>query len=171
MSTPRPRRECDKEVPLMLPTLWRESEKLPLFGLRSEIDRLFDDFFTERNGHGWMERMGKSVKPFAPVVDVKETDESIVVEAELPGLQASEVDVQVVDRMLFLRGERKQHKEEKTKQWHRTERWWGKFERQIALPDYADVEKVDAACKDGVLTVTIPKKAGARSKTVSIKVK
>jgi HSP20 family protein len=154
----------------MLPMLSREKERFPLFGLRGEIDRLFDDFLTD-GGFGLLDRRMTGPNAFVPAIDVKETDASLVIDLEVPGLKPSEVDVQVDDGVLMLRGERKQEKEEKTKQWHRSERYWGKFERRIALPDYADVEKIDATCKDGVLTVTLPKKAGAKPKSVSVKVK
>jgi HSP20 family protein len=154
----------------MLPMPTREMEKSPVFGLRNEIDRLFDDFFFG-DGFGALERRIVGPRAFAPAIDMKETDASLLVEVELPGLKANEVDVQIEDGILVLRGERKQEKEEKTRLWHRSERFWGKFERRIPLPEYAEAEKVDATCKDGVLLVTIPKKAGVKPKSISIKVK
>ena len=156
----------------MLPTLAREIEKSPVFGLRNEIDRLFDDFFINGDrGFGLLDRRLVGPKAFVPAIDMKETDTNLVIEVELPGLKSNEVDVQIEEGILVLRGERKQEKEEKTRQWHRSERFWGKFERRIALPDYADAEKVDATCKEGVLLVTIPKKAGAKPKAINVKVK
>lgn len=156
----------------MLPMMARETAKLPVFGLRSEIDRLFDDFITNGNsGFGLLDRRLTGPTAFVPAIDMKETDANLVIEVELPGLTANEVDVQVEEGVLVLRGERKQEKEEKTKQWHRSERFWGKFERRIALPDYADLEKVDATCKDGVLMITVPKKAGVKPKAISVRVK
>jgi HSP20 family protein len=154
----------------MLPMLSKEREKLPFFGLRDEIDRLFDDFFVNGDGKGAF--FGRRMPAeFLPAIDVKEGDASFLIEVEVPGLKSSEVDVQVEEGMLVLRGERKQEKEEKTRMWHRSERYWGKFERRIALPDHAELEKVEAACKDGVLYVTVPKKPGSKPKTISVKVK
>jgi HSP20 family protein len=155
----------------MLPTLVREIERFPLAGLRSEIDRLFEDFFTNGNGHGMPERRFGSAARFVPAVDVKETDTNLVIEVEVPGLKSNEVDVQIEDGILVLRGERKLEKEEKTKRWHRSERYWGKFERRLLLPDYVDAGKVDATCKDGVLFVTLAKKAGLKPKAVNVPVK
>lgn len=154
----------------MLPMLTREMEKSPVFGLRNEIDRLFEDFFFG-DGFGALERRVTGPRTFVPAIDMKETDTSLLVEVELPGLKSNEVDVQIEEGILILRGERKQEKEEKTKAWHRSERFWGKFERRIALPDYVEADKIEANCKDGVLLVTIPKKVGAKPKTISIKVK
>jgi len=156
----------------MLSVLSREKERLPFFGLRSSIDRLFDEFFTNGgSGLGLLE--GRPVLPnaFVPPLDMKETETGLVVEVEIPGFKSADVDVQIEDGVLVLRGERKQEKEEKTKQWHRSERYYGKFERRVLLPDYADADKVDAACKDGVLMVMIGKKVGAKPKAISVKVK
>lgn len=156
----------------MMPTLTRETAKLPLFGLRNEIDRMFDEFLTSGNGgFGAIERRLGGPMAFVPAIDVKETDTNVVIEVEVPGLKSSEVDVQVEDGVLVMHGERKQEKEEKTKQWHRSERHWGKFERRIALPDYVEFDKVDATCKDGVLLVTIPKKADVKPKAIPVRVK
>lgn len=156
----------------MLPMLTREIERSPVFGLRTEIDRLFDDFFsTGEGGLGLLTRPLVGPRAFVPAIDMKETDTNLMIEVELPGLKSNEVDVQVEEGILILRGERKQEKEEKTKLWHRSERYWGKFERRLVLPDYAEAEKIDATCKDGVLLVTIPKKPGVKPKAINIKVK
>jgi HSP20 family protein len=156
----------------MLPMLSREIERSPVFDLRTEIDRLFEDFLTNgEGGFGLLQRRLAGPRAFVPAIDMKETDANLLIEVELPGLKSSEVDVSVDEGILILRGERKQEKEEKTKQWHRSERYWGKFERRIALPDYVDAEKIDASCKEGVLLVTIPKKAGVKPKAINIKVK
>ena len=108
---------------------------------------------------------------FMPTIDMKETDANVVVEVELPGLKSNEIDVYVVEGTLILRGERKQEKEEKTKLWHRSERFWGKFERRLVLPDYVDPEKIDATFKEGVLTLTIARRPDQKPKTIPVKVK
>jgi len=149
----------------MLPMLSRKTDRFPLFGLRGEIDRLFEDFL-DGNGQGSL-----PATVFAPTLDMKEGDKGIVIEVELPGMKSSEIDVQVVDGTLVLRGERKQEKEEKTKQWHRAERSWGRFERRIALPDHIDAEKIEASCKDGVLSITMPRRPEVKPKAISISVK
>ena len=156
----------------MLPTLFREKSRLPLFGLRTDIDRLFDEFLSGMSGGlGLIEPRSPGPMLFAPPIDMKETDTGLVIEVEVPGFKSENVDVQIEDDVLVLRGERKQEKEEKTKQWHRSERYYGKFERRIALPDYVDSQKVDATCKDGVLCVTLGKKPDVKPKALSVKVK
>jgi HSP20 family protein len=159
----------------MLPMLWREKEKEPLLGLRSGIDRLIEDFFSGV-GDGLLPRLAlprpvAARELFAPLLDLRETEDALVLEAELPGVKPADIDVHVSDGTLVIRGERRQEKDEKTKLWHRTERFFGRFERLISLPPTAESEKIDAAFKDGVLTVTVPKKPGAKPKAVTIKVK
>lgn len=150
----------------MLPTLWKK-EAFPFFGLRGNFDKLFEDFFEERlpapmwgNGKGTL-----------PALDVRETDEALIVEAELPGLKPDEFEVKVEEGMLTIAAERKQEKDEKTRNYHRMERHYGRMERMLALPASVEGEKVEAVYKDGVLIVTLPKKAGAKPKTVHVKVK
>ena len=150
----------------MLPSLWKK-EAFPFLGWRGNLDKLFEDFFEERlpapiwgNGKGLM-----------PALDVRETDEALIVEAELPGLKPDEFEVKVEEGVLAITAERKQEKDEKTRNYHRIERHYGRMERQLALPANVEAEKVEAAYKDGVLTVTLPKKAGAKPKSVSVKVK
>lgn len=151
----------------MLPSIWNKEEAFPLLGFRRDIDRLFEDFFEERfpaatwgNGKGHL-----------PALDVRETEEALIVEAELPGLKPDEFEVKVEEGILSICAERKQEKDEKTKSYHRIERLYGRMERKLALPTNVEADKVDASYKDGVLTVSLPKKAGAKSKTVSVKVK
>lgn len=151
----------------MLPSLWKKDEVLPFFGLRGGMDSLFEDFFEDRlptafwgNGKGQL-----------PALDVRETDEALIVEAELPGLKPEEYEVKVEEGVLSICAERKQEKDEKTRNFHRIERHYGRMERKLALPTTVEAEKVEAAYKDGLLTVTLPKKAGTKSKTVTVKVK
>jgi HSP20 family protein len=150
----------------MLPSLMKEEEFFPLFRLRSGIDKLFEDFFTEE----------KALAPFQlnaklPALDVKETDEAITVDAELPGLNQEEIKVTIEEGVLTISAERKKEKDEKTKNVHRTERYYGQMERKLALPASVEDGKIDAVYKDGVLHVTLPKKASAKPKAVTVKVK
>jgi HSP20 family protein len=140
----------------------------PLARFRDSIDRLFDDFMefpalpAEADGNG---------KRFVPAVDVKETDDSVVVETELPGLELKDITVQVEGDLLFIRGERAQEKEEKIRTYYRQECSFGVFERQVRLPAEIDRDKTDASYVNGILKIRLPKKAGAREKTVTVKVK
>jgi HSP20 family protein len=150
----------------MLPSLFKEEGLFPMLRLRSGIDRLFEDFFTDE----------KALAPFQanvrlPALDVKETAEAITVDAELPGLKQEEIKVTVEEGVLSISAERKQEKDEKTKNVHRLERYYGQMERKLALPAGVEEGKVDATYKDGVLHITLPKKASAKPKAVTVKVK
>ena len=151
----------------MLPSLFKEEELFPMLKLRNGIDKLFEDFFTDE----------KSLAPFRmtgnglPALDVKETDDAITVDAELPGLKQEEIKVTVEEGVLAISAERKQEKDEKTKNVHRTERYYGQMERRLALPASVEDGKIDAVYKDGVLHITLPKKPSAKPKPVTIKVK
>lgn len=133
-----------------------------LLDLRTEMNRLFEDFFDEKPLRGGN---GGSI---LPALDIRETNDRWILEAELPGMQPSEVEIEVSGRTLTLRGERKREKEEKTRGYARTERWYGKFERRIELPADADSERMEAAYRDGILEITVPKKAGAKPRTIPI---
>jgi HSP20 family protein len=150
----------------MLPSLFKEEGLFPMLKLRSNIDKLFEDFFTEENALAPFQMNGK-----LPTLDVKETDEAITVDAELPGLKQEEIKVTVEEGVLTISAERKKEKDEKTKNVHRLERYYGQMERKLALPASVEDGKIDAVYKDGVLHVTIPKKASAKPKAVTVKVK
>ena len=119
----------------MLPTLVPQKERFPFFGLRNGIDRMFDDFFSSAND--WpavVEPRMAGPNVFLPPIDVKETDTSLLVEVEVPGFKSGDVDVQIEDGVLVLRGERKQEKEEKTKRWHRSSATTASSRARLLLP-------------------------------------
>ena len=150
----------------MLPSLFKEEGLFPMLKLRNGIDKLFEDFFTEEKALAPFQVNGKM-----PALDVKETDEAITVDAELPGLKQEEITVTVEEGVLTIFAERKQEKDEKAKNVHRLERYYGQMERKLALPTSVEDGKIDAVYKDGVLHVTLPKKASAKPKAVTVKVK
>jgi HSP20 family protein len=139
----------------------------PGFGMfgpfHREMDALIERFFGKENG----ER--EAIQEWAPRVDVEETDKEILVKADLPGVDPKDVEIQVVDGMLTIKGEKKEEKEEKKKDYHRVERFFGKFYRAIPIPPGADAEKVAATSAKGVVTVTIPKKPEAQPKNIAVK--
>lgn len=151
----------------MLPTLFKEEGLFPMFKLRNGIDKLFEDFFTDEKALAPFPFAGKGM----PALDVKETDDAITVDAELPGLKQEEIQVTVEEGVLTISAERKQEKDEKTKNVHRLERFYGQMERKLALPASVEDGKIDAVYKDGVLHVTLPKKPSAKPKAVTVKVK
>jgi HSP20 family protein len=106
---------------------------------------------------------------WAPRVDVEETDKEVAVKADLPGVDAKDIDVSVVDGTLILRGERRDERKEKGKGFERAERFVGRFYREIPLPPGADPDKVTATYRNGVVSVTVPKKPEVQPKKVAVK--
>ena len=143
---------------------WRPTRDL--LNVRDEMNRLFDSVFS-----GWPERRESLLEgDWAPSVDVAETDEEIVVTAELPGVKQEEVDISIADSVLTLKGEKKEEKEVKEKNYHRIERSYGSFQRSISLPTGVEASKAKATYKDGILRVTVPKVEEAKPKQIKIDV-
>jgi HSP20 family protein len=160
---------------MALPSLWRlgreKGELLPSreiwepFGsLRRDMERLFEDFSRDF-GWGPPAAVGMGM---APRVDVSETESEIKIEAELPGVDEKDVEVVLSDGRLTIKGEKKQEKEEKKKDYHMVERSYGSFARSIALPFEADPDKVKATFAKGVLNVTVPKPPEVKAKEKKI---
>lgn len=151
----------------MLPSQFKDEGVLPLLRMRNGIDKLFEDFFSANGSMAPFKMNGAMM----PVIDVQETGEAITVDADLPGLKQEEIKVSVEDGILSISAERKHEKDEKTRNVHRAERYFGRMERRLALPSSVEDTKVEASYKDGVLHVTLPKKASAKAKAVNVKVK
>jgi HSP20 family protein len=130
-----------------------------------EFDRLFKEAFTPMFGEGDL-----STRTWAPPVDIYENENDIVLKAELPGVDPKDVEVRVEDSTLYLKGERKFEKETKEENYHRVERSYGSFARSFSLPNSINAEKVKADYKDGLLTLTLPKREEAKPKTIRIDV-
>jgi len=103
-----------------------------------------------------------------PSVDVYETDNDIVLKAELPGIDQNLIDVQVDNHTLSLRGERKVENETKKENYRRVERSYGSFSRTFTLPETVEQEKIRAEYKDGVLTITLPKRPETKPKQIKV---
>jgi HSP20 family protein len=130
-----------------------------------EFDRLFREAFSPALAEGEV-----STRTWAPPVDIYENGENLVLKAELPGINPDDVEIRVEDNTLYLKGERKFEKEVKEQNYHRVERSYGTFTRTFSLPNSIDSDKVAANYKDGVLTLTMPKKEEAKPKTIKINV-
>lgn len=103
-----------------------------------------------------------------PSIDIEETDEEIIVTAELPGLDKDKVSVEVVGDRLALRGERKRETEERKDGYHYSERSYGAFTRTVALPSEVDAAKANGKYKDGLLRITLPKTARSKAKRIAV---
>jgi HSP20 family protein len=137
-------------------TPFTEFETLP--GLRVFEDTM-KRLFAEPNGRPWV-----------PAVDIKETENELIVIADLPGMEMKDIDVRMENGTLTLHGERKFERAKDEGGWHRLERSYGTFERVFTIPETVDVEAVKADYKNGTLTVTLPKKEIAKPKQVKIQV-
>lgn len=140
----------------------RRQTPAPFNWLRTEIDRLFDDFGPAR-----------SLFHFAggapvPALEFASGDKEYRLTAELPGLKDEDVEISVADGILTLKGEKREAEEHKDDGYLMSERRYGKFERRVALPDDVDSDKIEAAFKKGVLTITLPKSAEAHERTRKI---
>lgn len=132
---------------------------------RREMDDLFDRFVRFDGDNG------QAMTAWAPQVDVEETDKEFLVKADLPGVDPKDVDIRVVDNILTVRGGKEEKKEEKKKNYHRMERFCGQFYRAIALPAGTDADKVNATSANGVIIITIPKRAEAQPKKINVQPK
>jgi len=132
----------------------------PLAGLR-----LFEDAV------GRMLTEPASNRPWAPSVDIYETENELVLKADLPDVDLKDIDVRVENQTLSIAGERKFEKRDPEKGYHRIERSYGNFMRSFAVPNTFDTEKISAGYNNGVLTVTLPKKEAAKPRQIKIEVK
>lgn len=124
----------------------------PMFSLRREVDRIFDEFF---NGFGSFGD-GAGLSP-RPVVDIADEDKELVITAEIPGLDEKDLDVSLAGDLLTIKGEKKAEHEEKNGGAHYMERRYGSFSRSVRLPFQVDDQDIEAKYEKGVLTIRIPK--------------
>jgi HSP20 family protein len=152
---------------------FRAGFALPLEELRDEFDRLWTSLTTAPPLHGW----GVSPEGVFPAVNLRETAAAFSVEAELPGLDAGDVEIAVTGDELVLRGSRPQAETAAAGDgaaaekivWHRRERGTGSFERRIPLPATVEPAGVEARLVDGVLSITCPKAAEAKPHRVEVR--
>jgi HSP20 family protein len=124
--------------------------------------RLFEDAFSR------MLSEPQTNRPWAPAVDVYETENDLVFKADLPDVELKDIDVRVENQTLTLAGQRKFEKQNSGNGYHRIERNYGNFTRSFALPNAFDTDHINAGYKNGVLTVTLPKKEAAKPRQVKI---
>ena len=127
--------------------------------------KVFEDAVTR-----WMSEP-RAARPWSPAVDVIENENELVLKADLPDVDLKDIDVRVENQTLTLKGDRKFDNEQKNGGYHRIERNYGTFMRSFTLPSSVENDKVSADYKNGVLTVTLPKKEAAKPKQVKVEVK
>lgn len=134
----------------------------------SPVGRLFEDFLSD------IGEMPELAGPFgrgrfAPPMDISEDDQNIEIAAELPGMSKDDVEITVDRGVLTLRGQKEHEEKTEDRDYRRVERSYGRFERSVRLPNYADEQSAEATFQDGVLTVTVPKKETAQARRLEVK--
>lgn len=139
---------------------YRTGLTTPVFGLRREIDRLFDDTFGRGDG----------VNNWVPAVDIRETEKELSLDVELPGIRPEDVEITAENGVLTLRGEKHGERKEgeEGSRYHMVERTYGSFTRSFQLPQGLDDSKIEASYNDGVLSIQIPKTALAQPRKIQI---
>ncbi len=150
---------------------WRaKSSWGPFYELESipnGMNKLFNLSFSR-----WPERETSLMKSFiSPAIDIVDTKDNIIVKADIPGMKKDDLEVSVERDTLVIKGEKKQESEVKEKDYIRSERFYGSFNRAIPLSTEIDTTKVSATYKNGVLELTLPKKEGAKPKSIKVDIK
>jgi len=131
--------------------------------LRERMNRLFEDAFAARG-----EEKELVSGTWTPSVDIYETENELVLSAEIPGLAEKDVEIKIEDNTLTLQGERKFEKETKEENYHRIERAYGSFYRSFTLPNYIDQDKIKAEHENGILKIIMPRKSELKPRKVKI---
>jgi HSP20 family protein len=135
-----------------------------MMNVRDEMNRVFNEFF----GHGSQEEGTWYAGAWSPPVDIYETDEALIMKAELPGFSKDDISIELKENTLVMKGERKRQDEVKEGNYHRTERVYGAFQRSFLLPTTVEPDKVKASYKDGILELHLPKVPAAQPKRIAV---
>jgi len=138
---------------------WNPATTVPT--LQDQINRLFGDMLPET-------QQGLGLMNWRPSIDTYEKDDAIVFKAELPGVKMEDVDIDVSNNVLTIKGER-HYEDVKEEDFYRRERFYGKFQRVFTLPDNVDTTNIDARYNEGVLEITVPKTEQTQTKKIEIK--
>ncbi len=146
----------------------------PFMGLSRwdrEIDRMMDNFFARRMRPWWPERwLGARGEEIAPLLDLYEEKDDIVVKAELPGMDKDQIEIEISNSELILKGEKRKEEKVEEEGYYQCERSYGTFRRTVELPMDVQADKIKASFKNGVLEVRLPKTEKAKAREIKIKV-
>lgn len=145
-------------------TPWR-----PRIAPWQEIESL-QDHVSRMLGRGMPMFVPEETMDWVPAMNLEEEDEEYILTAELPGMSREDVEVEVEENVLTLRGEKKMEREEKEGRWHMSERSWGTFERSLTLPRSVDPDEIEAEFQDGLLTVHLPKRQDVRGRKIPLEI-
>ena len=150
-------------------TLWKKSEPFDgnMARFRDEMDRTLERFFTEP--FGAMETKAGRTVDWLPALDIGETDAEVTIRAEVPGIPAKDINLSITGNVLTISGEKEQKEEQKKENFYQCERRFGSFRRVLELPETVDADKISAEADNGVVTIKIAKKPGAKPRQVEIK--
>ncbi len=137
-----------------------------LISLTDRLNRLFDEGFL-----GELEGESMPITRWQPATDIYETKDSYNFKIELPGFKKGDVNVEVKDNVLIIKGEKKMDNEVKKENYHRIERFYGSFQRTFQLPQNVEESKIKAKMDSGVLEIVVPKSEKAKSKSIPVEVK
>jgi HSP20 family protein len=156
-------------LPAVSRTTGRDNDH-PFYSLQHQMNSLFDDFFS---GFDITPRalVSGGFGAFTPSLDVKESDKDFTIRAELPGVEEKDIEVTLTNDAVTIKGEKKEEKEDKGKNYYYMERSYGSFNRVIPLAVETDANKAQASFKNGVLNITIPKSASAKTKGTKVPIK
>lgn len=150
----------------MAKDLMKWSQLPAISSIQSEINRMFDRFLR-----GWeLPEFGMETGVWMPPIDLSETADKVTVKAEIPGIDPKEIDISIQGNTLRIKGEKKEEKEEKGRNYYRMERCYGSFSRTIDLPASVDANKITAEYRNGVLEITMQKKEEVKPKQIPVKV-
>jgi HSP20 family protein len=152
----------DLEEIIMAITRWDPFREV--VALQNRMNSLFRDF----SGNGDNDVL--TTASFVPAVDIYEDEHKVALKVEVPGIRQEDLDIRVENSTLTVRGERKLEKEEKEENFHRIERRYGNFYRAFTLPNTVDTEHIEASCENGVLQLTLNKKAEAKPKQIKVNI-
>ena len=140
---------------------WRRNRGV-LAGPRKDLlDWFFEDFS--------LPDFWTAEREWVPPFDLSETEKEVIVKAELPGMDVKDIDIALTDGLLTIKGERQLEKEDKKENYHRIERQFGSFSRSLNLGTKVRSEGIEAAYKDGILTVTLPKVEASKPRRIEVK--